>query len=1142
MLHAQLQPKSNLVKKWLPLTADSVKIDSKSLVPGTVTVLGYSAQYYSIDDFNAVLRWRAGPRPDSIYITYRHLPYNLTARQYRYDYDSVRFYFLQEPYTAKINGRADNPIFDFGGIKTEGSIGRAIGFGNSQDAVVNSTMNLQLSGIIGDSIELTAAVSDNNIPIQPDGNTQNLREFDRILMQVKKNNWQLNLGDIDLRESDYYFLRFYKRLQGISFLTDNKIGRNIQNSFLVSGALAKGKFTRNILIPLDGNQGPYKLQGANNELYFVVLPNTERVFIDGVLQQRGEDQDYVINYNTAEISFTPKRLITKDLRIQIEFEYADRNYLNSQLYATDDLQVGKKARLYFGIYSNTDAKNSSIDQVLSVDQKQFLSGVGDSIGTAFFQNAVLDTFIAGKILYKKIDTVYNLIVHDSIYVQSANPNDVLYNLSFTYLGPGRGNYRELLNATNGKVFEWVSPNANNEPQGDWEPVSLLITPKQLQVFTLGGKYQLSKHSSVQAEIGASNYDVNLFSSADKKNDKGFATRIIMADESRAVSKKYLLNSVMTYEYVEQSFRPLERLRTIEFYRDWGLPLTSLQAKEYLGNISAKLYDSVGNFLQLATQRYQRFGSYAGNKQIINGVKTYKGYRIYNDHSFTRFDGDVFDGFFYKNYIEVKKTLSSLRQSELALAYRNENNRSNISNTDSLQFASFRFYTFESSIKTNPSLKNKFGISHLYRKNLAPFKNAMMVSDYSNNYNVFADFLKNENSQLRLNTTYRNLQAVNPIIPNLKSDKTLLGRVEYSANALKGLLNAFTLYEIGSGQEQKREFSYLQVPAGQGQYTWIDYNQNGVPELNEFEEAIFQDQKKYIRIYTPGQQYIKANYLQFNYNITLEPRNMYETKPTASFKKVLYNTTVISSWQRSKKVLAGDGFLFNPFARTLQDTTLLTQISYLSNSLFYNRTSTTWGLDFTQSGNVNKALLNYGFESRRLNRYTSKLRINVTKNIVANITARYIKNALNTNAVKFNNRNYKVINHEVEPAITYVYKSKLKASLAYALSNKQNRIDSMEKALEHRIETDVKYNAFKSGSLQLKFAYNQIDFRAYRNAENTTVGFILLNGLVPGRNLLWNAEFIKTIGSNLELTISYNGRKPGVLRSIHTGNASIRLNL
>lgn len=1134
---------SNLVRKWVRMTSSVIRLDNSAIVPNTLIIEGYKlTEDYTLDEFKATISWKKEILPDSIFVEYRKLLYDYSKKVYKYDYDSIRFNFLMEkPVKIKTRQEQEEKLIDFGTLKTEGSIGRAIAFGNSQDAVVNSTMNLQISGFIGDSLELIAAVSDSKIPILPDGNTQDLREFDRIFMQVKKKDWQLNLGDIDIRQNKNYFLKFYKRLQGASFETKNQITKNIRNTVLVSGAIAKGKFTRNILVPLEGNQGPYRLVGANNEVFFVVLPNTERVFVDGVLMQRGEDQDYVINYNTAEVTFTQRLLITKDLRIQIEFEYADRNFLNSQLYLSDEVNINKKTNIYVGAYSNKDAKNSSIDQVLSKEQTQFLSTVGDSVRQAYFANVIQDTLSAGKILYRKYDSIVNSIVYP-IFIQSNNSSLALFSVSFSFLGKGKGNYRQLLNATNGRVFEWIRPSATGVPQGDWEPVILLVTPKQLQVFTIGADHKFTDRLKLTAEFGLSNYDLNLFSARDKQDDKALAGKFALEDMARPIrvlNKRLKMNNIVGYEFVSKKFKPLERLRSIEFFRDWGLGLNTVAADEKIINYGIRITDSIKNYFQVALSNYNRSDTYNGYKQSIAALNRYKGFVLSTSSSFTQFSNNEFKGDFIRPNLQLKRTFSKLKNLELALNYASEKNTTIFNLNDSLSPLSFSFVTYQASLKSDVKNINKYGVSFFQRKNSFPFLNKLIASDRGNNYNFFADFLKNEKHQVKVNATYRTLELLNEINRNIKSDQSLLGRAEYYVTELKNFVTGNLLYELGSGQEQKREFSYVQVPAGQGQYTWMDYNNNGIPELNEFEEAVFQDQKKYLRVYTPGQQYVKANYLQFNYSLTLDPRSLYKVKPTNGVDKIWYNLSLNSSLQKNKKTIAKNNFLFNPFSKVFVDTSLLALTSFVSNTLFYNRTSTKWGLDVTQSNNSNKSLLSFGFENRKLARYSSKLRVNLNKQLVTNVKLQYGENQLNTVGVKFNNRNYDVSQKEMEPDLTFIYKSKFRATISYKLSEKRNNIDSLERLNSHTINTELKYNMISDGSILARVTYSRLNFNGYPNAENTTVGYLLLNGLLPGNNLLWNAEFTKRLGGALEMRIEYEGRKPASSNVVHTGRASIR---
>jgi hypothetical protein len=1120
-------------KKTIVVTTAPYKIDSLSIAPNSLKINELAEDFYRINYATSTLIWLKTPPKLQYEISYRVLPFSLTTSAQRLSFDSI-FYRLGIEGIRLSAPKKDERPFDFGKINSNGSIGRTLAFGNRQDAVFNSSLNLQLSGYIGDSILLNAAISDNNIPIQPDGNTQNLNEFDQVFIQFSKDKWKLALGDLDVRQNDLYFLNFYKRLQGVSFQTENSVSKQVSNRLMASGAVAKGKFTRNVFQGIEGNQGPYRLKGANQELFFIVLAGTERVFIDGELMQRGEDQDYIINYNTAEVTFMPRQMITKDKRIQIEFEYADRNYLNAQFFVNNRIAINDRFKLTVGFFGNNDAKNSPINQTLTTDQKQFLAGIGSDVQNAFYPSAVADTFSAAAILYRKIDTLMAPNTRDTIYVYEKNNSANLYSVSFIDVGQGAGDYiLDNTVAANGKVYKWVAPDLQTgEKNGRYAPVVLLVAPKKQQLFTVAADWELSEKSRITADWAYSKYDFNLFSNKASQDQNGFAGKIkFLKDIDVNAVKGLTLKADLGAEFAGATFKPVERLRTVEFARDWGLDLVVLPADEKLLHAQVQLNDRTHQTLTYKIETYNRDKDFGAFRNTLEHKYIKNGWRLNNVFTITQFKDLVKSGYFFRPTIDMAKQIKQLSNREFSLKYTVERNFSQFSQTGIIGNNSFSFSTFQLATQSDPSRMNKWGLKYFTRADALPVDNKLNRTDRSHNYNFNGEWMSNEHHQIRLNATYRKLNVADTRF-NIKADERVLGRIEYFTDVWRNAITGNFLYEIGSGQEPRRDFTYFEVPAGQGEYTWIDYNNDGVQQLNEFEIAKFRDQAKYLRIYTPTNDFVKTDFLQFNYNLVFNPSIAIAADAEGIMNKIIRRLYFQSSLQTNQKQRALGERSLNPFATILADTSLISFDQLQSHSLSFNKFSQIWGVDINYFQNTNRAFLSYGEETRRTNELSLRIRTNWARKYTIDLIGKRNNNRLLTPS--FGNRNFSIDAYSIEPRVSYTKGTTFRAQISFNYQEKQN--DGPERAKISALQFESKYNIVANTAVSGRFTMSDI---AFNGLASSTLGYIMMEGLQPNKNFVWQLDFTKRLNSFIEMSFQYEGRKSGSSGIVNLGRAQLR---
>jgi hypothetical protein len=1144
------QEMSNLRIGQVSMMRDTVIIDTFSIIPGSIRISRMdgsviSEDQYKIDYATATLIWRERnflnqeSFQTSAVITYRVYPF-LFTQSFSHKAASFQRKDIADnnnPYIYSYTNSNDD-VFKFGGLNKNGSISRGVSFGNNQDIVVNSSLNLQLSGKLSEDVGILAAITDNNIPIQPEGNTQQIQEFDKVYIQLFTKKTHLTAGDFELQRPLSYFMNLTKKAQGGLLNTNFEMpktakGKSMGNmDVTVSGAISKGKYAKNTLISVEGNQGPYKLTGANGETYIIILAGTEKAYIDGKLLTRGADNDYTIDYNLGEITFTPQIMITKDKRIVVEFEYSDKNYARSMYSAATDYK-GKHGDLRFNFYSEQDLKNQPVQQELTDAEKELLFNIGDSLSLAIVPNVVSVEFNSSEVLYKMVDTVVNSVHYDSIYVYSTNADSAHYRLGFASVGQGNGNYIQVQSSANGKVFQWVAPQGG-VPQGTHEPVILLIAPKRTQMYTMGGDLKIGRNTLLSAEVALSNKDENTFSPLGKYDDIGYAARFNLQNIlkiGRDSIKGWSMLSGISHEYVQQYFSPIERFRSVEFDRDWNLGSINNRADEQNPGLEFGFKNRMNQFVIYRFKSFLKGSSYKGFRHTLDAAYDIKRFYITANASYLSTQSISQNSRYYRYKAILSK---KFKWFTIGVGGQQENNSLLSAISDTLTPSSFAFEEYEAFLTSPDTALTKFHVTYKRRYDRLPRNGGFTKVTTADDASAGVELTKNPNNLLKFTSTFRQLQIHDTTLSAANRENSLLGRIEFFTRKVKKVITSNTYYEIGSGLEVKKEFSYLEVAAGQGLYTWTDYNANGVKELNEFEVAAFADQANYIRVFTPTNEYIKAYYSQFSEALNIEPAVAWANKK--GIRKFISRFAIQGNYHIERKTSDENLWrAYNPFQSSVGDTNLLTLNSSFRGTLFFNRSNPKLGMEVIYQDSRNKSLLVNGFDSRISTLRTGRIRWNITRKLM--LSVEYNNGIKTSKSDYFPGRDYRILYYDIQPKISYQPGNLFRLSVTYKYAYKKNKDgDPWEIASQHNAGLEIKYNFPAKGSLSLKGNFINISYNA---DQNNSLAYEMLEGFKKGNNITWSLSYQRNLSEYLQLNLLYEGRQTPGNKMVHVGSVQLR---
>lgn len=989
----------------------------------------------------------------------------------------------------------------WGELKKSGSLGRGISVGNNQNATIQSGLNLQMDGKINEKVSLQAALTDRSAPFQSDGTTRRTQDFDRVFIGLTLPTSKIELGGLDLENDSNYFLKVNRNINGTRF-THQFYSPKANWKTMCGVGINRGKFARNNFMGQEGVQGPYRLQGSENETFVVVLANSEKVYLDGVLLKRGQDFDYVMDYNSAEIRFTPQHLITNQSRIIIEFEYLNQVYLRFNSQAS--IQITQhKTQWYWQHYAEMDQKNQFLQGTMDSLALITLSMAGNRPNDAYYSSIQSTHFRNDLVIYRLMDT----LGFKNILVVSTDSSQQLYQAQFSFVGVGNGDYMPVKNFQNGKAYEWVSPNIvgpDTVHLGSYLPIIHPTAPQSKSMETFGGKGQFGKWNWNQ-EFAVSQFNANTFANHSSSTRTTWASKsnIFRTDTFKFNQKILLFKNGYSQEYLSNDFQIFQPYRNVEFAREWN------QINQYSGKqeLLQKIYSEINmNQHQMLDAQFQRWGI---NHQEVDSRKFGMNWRgIYKKISWEsrgeqtiQKQNESIIGFSERYFGKI--LLNGLSRKSWIPQIQFIGNQEKAQTTrNALPFIPYSFQEWSS--KASWSMKQKdFYLMAGSRWDVMPgnsdFHFTQKAQQISGGWNA---------NQWKSQIQARNIHYLDS---NL-SDWSISLQTDGSFQWFHGAVQGQFYQNSGSAKTPKRDFTFLPVAPGLGTHQWNDYNKNGLQELNEFELAVFTDSARYVKILLPSNQYLNVFQSKSNGQITIQPGLIF----SKNWMKSIYYS---AQWNQDQQILKSVGiFSLIPQWKISNWDQVPGYQSTKRQTLWINRNHPKWGLEINEMISGWGQWNTNGLENRNAHEYRFQCRWVPYHNWLTTLKGGSIR--VKQSSQLFLNRTFEYEGIDVGFSTQYQLNSGSKVMIESKKVNKHGYMSDLE---TWDSKCEIWINDEQRGQFKAGIQYTKNNFTG---DARSPMSFEWMQGFQPGWNQSWNLGWNKNLKNNLMAQIQYQGRKLG----------------